>query len=1125
MKFKFIRQLLLMSQFAIIGFLVQCLTFTFLLASEVDAQKNQSIENIYLTLEMKEASIKDVFTTIEGKTSFSFAYKRSIIEKNKRISASFEQESLANLLRYISKNTGLSFKRVDETIQVNKNDSEGSFLEEFIDVLADVEISGKITDENGDGLPGASVVAKGTTTGTTTDLDGNYKLTVSEQSLITVSFVGYKTSEILVNNQSVVDVQMELDAQQLEDIVVVGYGTQKKTELTSAIVQIEGSMATKTPSVNLTNSLQGLLPGLNIVQTAASPGFSNPVINIRGSNTFRDNAALIVIDGVASADFEGLNRLNPNDIASISVLKDASAAIYGMQASGGVIVVTTKRGELSKTKVRITTSSSFQSPTRLPKLADALSFMKALNDKEVLDGLSPTYSDDDIAEFTSGRKTSTNWMKSYLDLPIYQGKYDITISGGTEEVKYFVSASTANQNSALVNDDKFKNDQNNIRTNLDFNLFEGLEMGLDLSFRSKTSRVNTYGTSAGLDLASNMNPTFEAFIDDDINLPTNGDAYWSPVAVSLSEGFQKWDTKIYNGKVNLKYLIPNTGGLYVSTFISKIHTSTFRKNLVTPYHYFGKDLITGEIQKIPSILAGTWTYGVHDYFDQNVRNTLHVQIGYDHLFNNAHSVTVFAAYQDMTFKSNNLYAGRTEYNTYAIPELFAGVADTDFFKNDGSSSNVATQTFFGRASYDYKKKYLLTFNFRADGSAIFAPSKRWGYFPGVSAGWLISEEEFMPKNIFSQVKLRASWGKLGNDRVNPFQFLSAYGITNGAVIDNANTQGLNELGSPNPDITWEVATSSDIGMEMSFLDNRLFLEFDYFKVLTENILAKKNFSVPDYTGIILPDQNIGTMKNQGFELQLGFRNRINKFSYKIAGNVATNKNEITFFDEVPNADPEVAAYQNLTGHALGSPLLLHAVGIYKTDDEALEGATYSQARAGFLKYEDKNGDGIINSNDRYRKNLNSELKYGFQFTANYAGFDLAMYFNGSYGDFWQFGNDFNITHGNNLQYVAENSFNLENPNAELPKSGQNSIGIASDFNMQTKSWFRFKTLNLGYTISDNKLLSKAHISKFRIYASADNFFMVFNNMDKYGAVDPELSSVLGAYPMMSTYNLGVDITF
>lgn len=419
----------------------------------------------------------------------------------------------------------------------------------------------------------------------------------------------------------------------------------------------------------------------------------------------------------------------------------------------------------------------------------------------------------------------------------------------------------------------------------------------------------------------------------------------------------------------------------------------------------------------------------------------------------------------------------------------------------------------------------MTFNFRADGSAIFAPANRWGYFPGVSAGWVLSKEEFIPQDIFSNLKLRASWGKLGNDRVAAFQFLSAYGFTNGAIINNANTQGMAETGTANPDISWEVATSSNIGLEMGFFDNRLAVEMDYFFVLTEDILAKKNFSVPDYTGLVLPDQNIGTMENTGFEFQATYKNRIGKLSYSIGGNIATNQNKITFFDEVPNSDPKVAAYQQLTGNPFGSPLLMHATGIYKTDEEAQTGPTYSGAKAGYLIFEDKNEDGKIDSNDRYRKALKPELTFGMQITANYGNFDLAMYFNGRHGDYWQFNNNVAVSQANILQYAADNTFSLANPDALLPKSNLNSNNLPHDFNLLTKTWFRLKTVNLGYTISNNRLLSKVSISKFRVYASADNFLMLFNNMDKYGATDPELNSVYGAYPLMRTMNIGVDVTF
>jgi TonB-linked SusC/RagA family outer membrane protein len=1106
------------------------LTFILLLAGllQVSAVSSYS-QSTKLSLEVRGEQVSDVLRKIEDMSDFRFFYQREQVDVERSVSFKVEDEKIMDILNLLFAEEEVQYNvYADKLIllapQEILNEANAALEAEY--KLQPQTISGTITDVNGEPIIGANIYVQGTSHGTITNLDGQYTLTVDNPDAILVySYVGFISQEQSVTGQTTIDIIMASSTEELDEVVVIGYGTQQKSELTSAVVQLDGDVLVKTPTVNLANSLQGQLAGLNIRQTASSPGFSNPVINIRGANTFRNNAALIVIDGVASADFEGLDRLNPQDIATISVLKDASAAIYGIQSSGGVIVVTTKRGQLGKPTVTLTTSSAFQTPTRLPQLADAVSFMNALNAKEVLDGLTPTYSDDEIAEFTSGSRTSTDWNEEYLDTPVYMGRYDITVSGGLPKVKYFLSAGVAGQNSALVNDSKFYNDQNNIRSNLDINLFKGLEMSVDFSVRSKSTQTNTYGTDAGLGLAVNMNPTAEAFIDGDINHPTNGDAYWSPVAVSLSEGFQRWDSKVFSGKVNLKYLIPKTGGLYISTFMSRIYTSSVRKTLITPYYYYGKDLITDELQKIESILAGTWTYGVKDYFEQNTRTTFHAQIGYDHVFNEAHSVSTFAAYQDMTLNLSNFNAGRSKYNTYAIPELFAGVEDTDYYSNDGSSNQHATQTFFGRASYDYMKKYLISVNFRADGSPIFAPENRWGYFPGVAAGWVISKEEFMSGNTFSHLKLRASWGMLGNDRVAPYQYLAAYGIVNGVVINNESTQGINQLYTPNPEITWEVSTSLDIGLEMSFLKNRLFIELDYFDILTENILAKKNFSVPGYTGLVLPDQNIGTMKNKGFELQIGFQDRIKKFSYSISGNVALNQNEITFFDEIPHTDPAVAAYQNLTGNPFGSPLVLHATGIYKTDDEAQEGATYSQARAGFLKYEDKNGDGEINSNDMYRKGINPEIMYGLQLQANYAGFDLSLYFNGRHGDSWQFGNDFYVTQGNNLQYSAVNSFTLDRTDAELPKSGENSVGLASDFNMLTKSWFRLKTVNLGYTLSNNRFLSNLYISQLRIYASADNFLMLYNNMEKYGAVDPELNSVIGGYPMMSTYNFGVIVTF
>jgi len=1103
------------------GLTVMKITLLFILISTLNLLATGSYsQTTRVSLKLNQTSVKQVLKEIEHSSEFYFLYNNELIDVERKVDIEANNEPINSILDNLFANANVKYAVYDRQIVISPTNMN-------LHQEAQHKVNGKVIDQYGAAIPGASVVVKGTTIGVTTSNDGNFSLLLpNDAKFLLFSFVGMRTQEVAIDNRSNYSITLADVTIGLDEVVAIGFGTKKKSELTNAVDQIQGDIAAKVPSVTLTPSLQGQLAGLNIVQNANSPGFDNPTINIRGANTFGTSAALIVIDGVANADPDGLNKLDPNDIATITVLKDASAGIYGVEAAGGVILVTTKRGNLGAAKVHITTSSALQTPTRLPKMADAVSFMKALDARNELDGTAITYSDAAIAEFTSGQKKSTNWMKSLLKTPVYQGKYDISVSGGTEKVKYFISVGTGDQNTAIINDNKFKLIQNNLRVNLDINLLKGLDMGIDLSYRSKGTYTSAYGAGGQLGACLDFNPTLPAFINGDINKPTNGDGSLSPVAVSLSPGFIKYDTKVYSGKFNLKYLIPKTGGLYISSFTSLILNSDFTKQFITPYNFYTQDEQTGVVTKNQTTLPGSYVNGLSESFDQYLRNTFHAEIGYNHLFKEVHKVSAFAAYEDMNYTSDVLSAGRTQFNSYAIPELFAGVANSQYFQNNGSSSILTSQTFFGRATYDFKSKYLFNFNFRADGSSIFAPAKRWGYFPGVSAGWVISKEEFMPKGVFDNLKLRASWGQLGNDRVLPFQYLSSFAIATGTVINNSDAQGLAITTAANPNITWEVSTSSNIGIEMGFLNNRLSIELDYFKVLTDHILAKKSFSIPAYTGLVLPDQNIGTMMNHGYEAQVAFRDRIGKFNYSISGNVALNQNKITYFDEVPNINPKVAAYQNLTGHPLGSPLFLHAVGIYKTDAEALLGATYPGAKAGYLKYQDKNGDGKIDGNDMYRKGLNPELKYGFQFTAKYSGFDLAMYFNGSLGDFWQFGNNFVQTRGNNLQYAAVHSFTKSNPNAELPKSGINSVGLASDFNLLTRSWLRFKTLNLGYSFPKSKLLSKLNISNLRIYASMDNFFMLYNNMHKYGACDPELLvTVYGGYPMMSTHNLGVDITF
>ena len=407
MKFQLLRIIIMTIKYSAYGLVLQVVCMSLLFAHSTNAQYS-SVKETHLNTSFRDKTLQEVFDLIEMNTDFSFYYNKKDLDKKIRLDIpKGDVNSVADVLFEISKKAKLKFKQVNNNISVTKIDTNSDFSSEKsleVVLLADVDISGKVTDENGEGLPGATILEKGTSNGVTSDLDGNYKLSVSEEATITISFVGYIAQEIVVGSQSTIDLQMTPDAQQLDELVVVGYGTQKKSLLTNAVSQVSGDVINKSPTVSMANSLSGRLSGVFVTQNSSAPGSDDATISIRGSNTYRNNDALIVIDGVASVD--GINRLDPNDIAKVTVLKDASAAIYGAQSAGGVILITTKRGESGKMKANYSFAQSFQSMAKVPDYASAVPYMQAVNSADILNGNAPSFPDALINNFSDGTRTS-----------------------------------------------------------------------------------------------------------------------------------------------------------------------------------------------------------------------------------------------------------------------------------------------------------------------------------------------------------------------------------------------------------------------------------------------------------------------------------------------------------------------------------------------------------------------------------------------------------------------------------------------------------------------------------------------------------------------------------------------
>ena len=740
-------------------------------------------------------------------------------------------------------------------------------------MYAQKQVSGKVTSLENEPLPGVSIVVKGTTKGVSTDFDGNYSIAdVLDNDMLVFSYLGFKTKEVLVGSQSTVNVVLEEDITTLEDVVVVGYGSKKKAEVTGAVAQVSGELTSKNPNANFTTSLAGRLPGLVINQTTAEPGRENISILVRGQGTFRDNSVLIVIDGVIGAD--GLSGLDPQDIESVSVLKDASAAIYGARAANGVILVTTKRGKTGKPVLNYTVNSSFSSPIRFAKRASALEYAlqaKAITDRDPVNVVPVLFSDAEIDAFRASGFESTDWFREVYDHTSFQLRHNLSLRGGTERVNHFTSLGLTQREGIINTDNRTDVNQYNFRSNIDLRPTDRIKVSLDLSGRFDN---NEYFAPDSFNVLLNTArglPTDVGLIDGmPIKFNSTNDGANPFAFVQDDSGYRRNENTLFNGKLSLEYQIPQVEGLSVGGWANVRFVQNFGKIFERPFsQYILEDNgdLTEDIIDIETKV--TETYGRTRDITSNFR------IAYSNTFGK-HSVNSFLSYEQSILKFNYTEASRRGFLSNDIDQLSSGSVDTQ--ENGALASEETRQNYFGRIAYDFAKKYFAQFQFRYDGSFNFPEGNRFGFFPSVSLGWRVSEENFLKDSqIISNLKLRGTWGEVGNDRVPAFQFLNRFGVDGSFPFGTGNLTDftvVSQVGSvANPNITWETETKRNIGLDLGLFKNKLTLELDLFKDNRTGILTPRNVTVPIFTGIVnRPDENIGETENKGFEIVLGYRN-------------------------------------------------------------------------------------------------------------------------------------------------------------------------------------------------------------------------------------------------------------
>ncbi|MGG7663777.1 SusC/RagA family TonB-linked outer membrane protein [Dyadobacter sp. BHUBP1] len=1044
----------------------------------------------------------------------------------------------------------------------------------------DVTVKGKVNDEQGQGLPGVSVLVKGTSTGTVTDIEGNYTVNAPGTATLVFSFIGYITQEIPLGNKTSLDVKMATDTKALDEVVVVGYGTAKKATLTGSVTAVKGAELQKAPSTNLSNTLGGRLPGVSAVQSSGEPGYDGSAIRIRGTNSLGNSNALIVVDGVPNRS-GGLDRLNPADIESISVLKDAAAAIYGSRAGNGVILITTKRGKSGKPQLSYDLNLGIGQPTRTPKMSNAAEYATIRNELQIYDNLpvnqwqgalqgfnangaytrtdngnvlSAVFTPTDLQKFRDGSDPlihpNTDWYGSVIRNWSPQQRHNLQLTGGSENIKYLASLGYINQEGNYVNSATgYK--QYDMRVNLDTKINKYVTAKLGVVMREEFRRFPNGGGAGDIfRMLMRGKPTEIAIWPDGRPGPDIENGQNPAVITTNTTGYNN-DKRDYiqtNGQLDID--VPGVPGLKVTAMAAIDKQMRRQKSFQKPWTLYYWDKKTYEEDGVTPFLTGTVRSTFSDprlteTSSQELSIQLTGQASYEKTIG-SHNFNAMVGIQRETVDADGFFAYRRYFISPVVDQLFAGGTPEQNIGNSGTNNGDlykrARLSYFGRVGYNFKEKYLAEFLWRADGSYVFPKDGRFGFFPGVSAGWRISEEGFWKNNIrfVNNVKLRASWGQmgaepylLGTETLAEYQYLNTMGFGT-YIINDQVAKTLLESRVANNTFTWEVANNSNFGIEGTLWKDRIAFEIDYFINNRSKILIPKTGSTPSSAGIDgkLPPQNLGKLQNKGWEFKVSYDGAIDNFTYSVGVNGGYAKNTIKYWDETPGAP----SYQRTTGKPYQAFLAYQYDGVF-ADQAAIDANTLDYSgitgtlRPGDMKFKDINGDGKITADDKVRSEKTNRPQFtgGVNINLGYKSFDLSILFQGTMGGLQYIGQTESGDIGNYLKYAYDHRWTIDNPSSTDPRLANRNNTYYTNFDnagantyyLKSNNYLRLKNIELGYNLP-SELGSKIGVSNLRVYVNALNLFTI----DKIKIWDPEATSTNGQYyPQSRVLNAGVRVTF
>jgi TonB-linked SusC/RagA family outer membrane protein len=1005
-------------------------------------------------------------------------------------------------------------------------------------------VTGSVTDEKGQSLPGVTVMVKGTTNGVSTDVAGKFSLNVSTgNETLVFHFVGYADQEIPIDGQTKLQVQLKPASKSLDEVVVVAYGTQKKSSVVASISTIRGKDIAAQPVANLTNSLAGRASGIIATQSGGEPGFDGSSILIRGTGTTGNTQPLVIVDGVP----RNYTQLDPNTIESITVLKDAAAvAPYGLGGANGVLLITTKKGKIGKPTLSYSTYYGWQNPTVLPKFVNSYQYATVYNEavQNSTPGAPPAYSATDLELYQNHSDPNGHPDHDVLGELITRNvpmtSNNLQLSGGSESVRYYAGVGILTQN-GLWGPERYK--RYNLTANLEADATKTTKVNLSINGRVENGSYP--GVSAGNIFYQGFRTPPNSPLTFTNGLPGAyiGRSAWGNI---FESGYIKNIGHTLLNQLSIEQQLPFVKGLSVKGVVSYDYNPfnaqdplnpgagivSFQRAWYTPIPYYSYNATTKEITLAGNDGPAKPTYS--EQFAQTQAFTYQGYLNYHNTFGK-HDISALVVLESRNTQLSLFNATRKNYNVL-IPELNNGSSNSADISNSGFSSEARTKSAIYRLNYTFNNKYTIEAAGRYDGSYYFAPGHRFGFFPSFGATWLVSEEPFIKNNLtwINSLRIKGSWGESGALPSSPFQYLSSFnlGVNPSAVINGSATQGVFESTQANPFITWERAKKTDIGIAGEFWNGALTFEADYFYEIRNNLLVNPTVTSPFEYGVDLPQVNAGSMSNHGIEVSLGTSHRYsNGLTFSINGNITYARNKrLQFFETATNFNNP---NRRETGRPLGTLFGYQSLGFFNSDDfdgtgnlkPGIAKQPWGQVFPGDLRYKDINGDGKIDQTDfvPIGRDYRPEIVYGLSPSVSYKGFDVSALFQGAanrdyYNQVFAFDNSSSVP-VNTLDYWTPTHQNATYPRITTQPTINNTQ--FSSFWVLNSAYLRLKTATIGYTIPAS-VLQHAHIQSVRFYLSGQNLA----TWSKIKNFDPEVLERSGQYyPQMKVITVGANVTF